>query len=198
MPTDFEDLDEFEDETEEPDDNQETPPVNRDDERVAIRRKDAKRATAAIKRNKELERELAALRRKEAMAEAKIDLSSPQGQFFLKHYDADETDPAKLREAAEAAGVPVLEDATQKGPDLKDGEQHSTDERQSVATGGTPDDGQAPRKDPHEEGLRIGKETVAKGGTETEGIAASIASKARAVMEGDDRATVKPFWEQTG
>ncbi len=185
-PTDFDDLDDLDD-----DDLDPAPPPTNDD-KVTLRREDAKRLRGAAKRTKELEDENRRLKRERAFEKAGVDLDSKAGQFFAEHYDPDVIDPEKIREAAEEHGVPVTGTGNAKptGPELTDDERGSTDERQTLAAGAAPDDGKAPKPDPKEQALKKGKEVIGAGGTEEEGIAAAIASQAQAAMDGDERAVI--------
>lgn len=175
------------------DNDPEAPPTN--EERVTLKREDAKRMRGAARRTKALEQELQALRREVAFERAGVDLSTKAGQFFAKNYDGDDFTPDKIREEAEELGVPLMEGAAaskKDGPDPEPGEDASTKERQNLAAGGAPDDGKAPRPDPKEESLKKGKELIKAGASEAEAIAGAISVQAQAAMDGDERAFIQP------
>lgn len=184
--------DEFDDDTEENEDDDDR--GEQQERFVRMSRKDIKRLERKAKQVDKANERVAALERERAFEKAKVDVSTPLGKHFAKHYDG-EVDPVKIREQAEELGVPLVEGDKPKaeGPDLQPGEEDSTRERQEVASGGKPDEGEEPPPpDPKAEAIKAGQAVIDGGKTEEDGLAAGIGALAAAAQAGDERAVWDP------
>lgn len=157
-------------------------------QQVRMSRKDIRRLEKKAKEGDKSAARVAELEKRLAFQEAKVDLKSKAGAFFAAHYDG-ELDPEKIREAATDIGVPVGE-LEPEGPELNEGEEKSTKERQEASSGAQPDDGKGEQKpDPKQEALKAGQERIDAGKSEEDGLAAGIGALASAAVDGDKRAT---------
>jgi len=158
---------------------------------VKMSRKDIRALERRAKKAEDAEKETAALRRERAFEKAKVDTSKPLGEHFAKHYDGD-LEPDKIREEAERLGVPFTEAKAPEGPDLEPGEEKSTEERESLATGGKPDSGEETKPEPLDAARKVGEDAIKEGRGEEDALAAGIGTLAGAAEAGDSRAVWTP------
>lgn len=143
------------------------------------------------RRADELEARLAAFERKDALTAAGVDLSTPAGQMFAKWYDGD-TDPAKVREAAEQMGVLAGAAPKADGPTLEPGEESQSDERSALASGAEAEQGRVQDPDPIQAAIAHAQEQIKLGVASDNAIADAIGMQMAAAARGDRRAMWDP------
>jgi len=156
------------------------------DQIVKLSRKQIRALERKAKKVEKAEAEAKELRRERAFDKAGVKVDTKAGAFFAAKYDGD-LDPEKIREEAEELGIPV-DDRGPKGPELEDGEEKSTKERQELASDSKGDTGEDTKPDPIEAARKVGEDTIAQGKGEEDAMAAGLGVLAASVRDGDTRA----------
>jgi hypothetical protein len=157
-------------------------------------KRDLRELRRKAKRADELDAKLAAYEKKDVFREARVDLSSPIGQYLFDTWTGDMTVEAISARAEELGCVessaPTTQDTEQQGP--SDDERRSTDERANFHAGGEPESGQQAQPDPRVMAVKAANDAIAAGRTEDDGLAAGVRTMFERAQAGDPRASWDP------
>lgn len=152
-----------------------------------------KELRAKARKADKLEAELRDLRKKDAFREAKVNLDTAVGKFFMEHY-AGELDTEAIQ--AEAGRLGLLGGDAPAPPvepeRLSPDEQVSTAERQALATGAHAEEGRVATPDPQQVAIQAAQDAIAMGRTQEDALAAGVGAIMQAAEAGDLRATWDP------
>jgi hypothetical protein len=140
-------------------------------------------------RDKELA-EAKTARRELAFVKAGIDTSTKLGQLFVKSYDGDIADVEAIK--AEAVDLGILQVPSTTGDNAADSDEPgdtSAQERSSLASGATGDDGSG--VDPRQTAISRAQEAMKQGATFEHAAGGFVAELAKAAMSGDQRVVIK-------
>lgn len=127
-----------------------------------------------------------AAKRELAFVRAGIDTSTKLGQLFAKSFEGD-LDVEAIKAEAKELGIFNAPKTEAEEPDPAP--DNSAQERSSLATGATGDDGSG--VDPRQQGLARAQEAMAKGATFEAAAGGFVAELAKAAMSGDQRVVIK-------
>lgn len=159
-------------------------------------KKDLRELRKKAKEADDLAAELADYRKKDAFRDAKVDLKNPVGKLLFDSWTGEinlEAITARAEELGclESAGAPASTGETGM-PGLPDGERRSTDERANLHAGGEPETGQVQQPDPHDLAVKMARDALDAGRTESDAIAAGVRTMFERAQAGDPRASWEP------
>lgn len=127
-------------------------------------------------------------KRELAFVRAGIDTSTKLGQLFAKSFEGD-LDVEAIKAEAKELGIFNGPKSETDAPEEDPTPDNSAQERSSLATGATGDDGSG--VDPRQTGLARAQEAMAKGATFEAAAGGFVAELAKAAMHGDQRVVIK-------
>lgn len=175
-----------------PEDLEDDEPIEEVDSEEQAKR-DLREMRRKAKKTDELEAKLAGYERKDLFREAKVNLTSPIGQYLFDTWAGDMTVEAITARAEELGCLESSAPTTQpQQQGLADDERRSTDERANLHAGGEPETGQQAQPDPRVLAVKAANDAITAGRTEEDGLAAGVRTMFERAQAGDPRASWDP------